>query len=155
MSNSFVYKRTFNGKIVQGPRGGALIEFPYNLKEETGKGRLKVKATFDGVEYRGSIVSMGGKYIIGIKKEIRKKIKKEVDDNVQVVIEEDLEPREVDVPNEFEAELSKHGLLPKFNNLSYTHKREFVNWINSAKRETTKVSRITKAIEKLRKGETL
>ena len=74
---------------------GAYIAVPFDLKKETGKGRLKVHAEFDGVPYDGSIVNMGIKnddgsvcYILGILKEIRKKIDKQNGDMVSVKITE-------------------------------------------------------------------
>jgi len=74
---------------------GAYIEFPYDIKTEFGKGRVKVRATFDGEPYDGSIVNMGVKnadgsvcYIIGIRKDIRAKIKKQAGDSVSVTIKE-------------------------------------------------------------------
>lgn len=74
-------------------KGGAYIIFPYDVREEFGKGRVKVQATFDGVEYQGSIVNMGVKnadgsvcYILGIRKDIRKEIKKDIGDIVSVSI---------------------------------------------------------------------
>jgi len=76
-------------------KGGAYVAFPYDIKEEFGKGRVKVFATFDGEPYEGSIVNMGVKnpdgsvcYIIGILKSIREKIKKQPGDMVKVVIKE-------------------------------------------------------------------
>ena len=63
-------------------KGGAYVIFPYDLRAEWNKGRLKVQATFDGVDYQGSIVNMG----LGIKKEIRKQIKKDIGDTVKVVV---------------------------------------------------------------------
>lgn len=70
---------------------GAYVCVPYNIKEKFGKGRLKVTAYFDDVEYQGSIVNMGVKnddgsvcYIIGIRKDIRKKINKQPGDKVKV-----------------------------------------------------------------------
>jgi len=75
--------------------GGAYIEFPYDIKTEFGKGRVKVHATFDGEPYDGSIVNMGVKnadgsvcYIIGIRKDIRAKIGKQAGDSVYVTIKE-------------------------------------------------------------------
>ena len=72
---------------------GAYIEFPYDLKKEFGKGRLKVHAEFDGEPYDGSIVNMGFKredgsvcYIIGILKSIRQKIGKQAGDKIAVTI---------------------------------------------------------------------
>lgn len=74
---------------------GAYVEFPYDVKAEFGKGRVKVRATFDGEIYDGSIVNMGLKnidgsvcYIIGLRKDIRAKIGKRPGDSVKVTITE-------------------------------------------------------------------
>lgn len=74
---------------------GAYIKIPFDIKKEFGKGRVKVRATFDGTEYDGSIVNMGVKnedssicYIIGITKEIRNKINKNFGDSIKVTIKE-------------------------------------------------------------------
>jgi hypothetical protein len=74
---------------------GAYVAIPFDIKKEFGKGRLKVKATFDGVKYDGSIVNMGIKnpdgsicYILGIKKDIRKQINKQAGDQVKVTFKE-------------------------------------------------------------------
>ena len=76
-------------------KGGAYIRFPYDIREEFGKGRVKVKATFDGEPYCGSIVNMGVKhadgsvcYIIGIRKDIRSRIGKQPGDEVFVTVTE-------------------------------------------------------------------
>jgi len=74
-------------------KGGAYVVFPWNIREEFGKGRVKVHAAFDGVPYDGSIVNMGVKdeageicYIIGVLKSIRQAIGKQPGDTVRVVI---------------------------------------------------------------------
>lgn len=68
---------------------GAYIEFPYDVKKEFNKGRVKVHATFDGYAYDGSLVRMKTEcHIIGIRKDIRKAINKQHGDNIHVVIEE-------------------------------------------------------------------
>jgi len=76
-------------------KGGAYVSFPYDVRVEFGKGRVKVYATFDGEPYEGSIVNMGVKnadgsvcYIIGILKDIRSKIGKQAGDMVKVTIRE-------------------------------------------------------------------
>ena len=75
--------------------GGAYAAFPWDIREEFGKGRVKVHATFDGIPYDGSIVNMGVKnpdgsvcYIIGVLKAIRNKLKKSDGDTIHVIIEE-------------------------------------------------------------------
>ena len=72
---------------------GAFIRFPYDVRREFGAGRVKVEASFDGVPYTGSIVNMGVKnpdgsicYILGIRKDIRKKIDKQAGDSVAVTV---------------------------------------------------------------------
>lgn len=71
---------------------GAYIEFPYDVRKEFGKGRVKVHATFDGEPYDGSLVRMKTPcHIIGIRKDIRKKIGKQPGDLVKVTIREDAE----------------------------------------------------------------
>jgi hypothetical protein len=44
---------------------GAYVKFPYDVKTEFSKGRVKVHAIFDGVPYDGSIVNMGLKNVDG------------------------------------------------------------------------------------------
>lgn len=74
-------------------KGGAYVCFPYDIRTEFGKGRVKAEITFDGEPYSGSIVNMGVKnedgsicYIIGIRKDIREKIGKQPGDTVRVTV---------------------------------------------------------------------
>lgn len=77
-----------------GGSGGAYVVFPWDVREEFGAGRVKVRALFDGIPYDGSIVNMGVKdpagnvsYIIGVRKAIRKTLGKGQGDLVHVVVE--------------------------------------------------------------------
>ena len=74
-------------------KGGAYVVFPWNIREEFDKGRVKVHATFDGIPYDGSIVNMGVKnedgsvcYILGMLKAIRNQLGKADGDTAHVVI---------------------------------------------------------------------
>lgn len=68
---------------------GAYVEIPFDVKEEFGRGRVKVLATFDGVEYEGSLVRMKTPcHIIGVRKDIRAKIGKNPGDVVRVTVVE-------------------------------------------------------------------
>lgn len=91
---------SFESKIYSSEvgKGGAYVIFPYDVRQEFNKGRVKVHATFDEEHYDGSIVNMGIKnpdgsicYIIGIRKDIRKKIGKDIGDTIQVTIQENIE----------------------------------------------------------------
>jgi hypothetical protein len=68
---------------------GAYIEIPFDVKQEFGKGRVPVTATFDGEPYEGSLVRMKTPgHILGIRKDIRAKIGKQPGDTVKVTLEE-------------------------------------------------------------------
>ena len=76
-------------------KGGAYVIFPYDVRREFGKGRVKVRALFDGIPYDGSVVNMGLKnedgsvcYMIGVLKAIRKQLNKKDGDRIHVVIQE-------------------------------------------------------------------
>ena len=86
----------YDGIIRELPdNGGAYVLFPWDIREEFGKGRVKVHAEFDSIPYDGSIVNMGVKdekgnvcYLIGLLKAIRKQLRKGDGDSVHVVIRE-------------------------------------------------------------------
>ena len=80
----------FDAVIIQNENmNAAYVEVPIDIKEIFGKGRLLVHASFDGEPYEGQIVKMGTPcYIIGIRKDIRKKIGKTFGDVVHVKFEE-------------------------------------------------------------------
>lgn len=135
---------------------GAFVEPPFDVKEVFGSKRVKVKATFDGVEYRGSVVNMGGCYMIGITQEIRNKIGKGFGDEVFVTLQKDEEERSVEIPEDFASAVnSNEAAAATFKSLSFTAQKEYVTWITSAKRQSTREERITKAVALLAEGKKL
>lgn len=80
----------FDGIIRQnGEMDAGYIEIPFDVKKVFGKGRVLVHATFDGEPYDGQVVRMGTPcHIIGIRKDIRKKIGKQFGDQVHVTLRE-------------------------------------------------------------------
>ena len=88
-----------------------------------------------------------------ILKGIREKIGRTFGDEVEVIVEADTEPRRVVIPPDLLKELKKdRSARAFFDKLSYTHQREYVRWIEEAKREETRASRVVKTIEMLKKG---
>ncbi|MBP5542327.1 MAG: DUF1905 domain-containing protein [Bacteroidales bacterium] len=87
-------KFRFLARLVQnGTMDAGYVVFPYDIRKEFGKGRVRVDATFDGITYQGSIVNMGVKdaegnvcYIIGVLKSIRQQIGKQFGDEVEVTV---------------------------------------------------------------------
>src|SRR5687767_1508715 len=148
-------KQTFTATIQNAGGGGAYVNIPFDVEEAFGSKRPKVKAMIEGVPYRGILTRMGGDHhLLIILKEIREQIGKTFGDEVKIIVEPDIEPRVIEVP----AELKKAFKTEKeakafFDKLSYTHQREYVMWINEAKREETRQNRIAKAVEMLKKGQ--
>jgi len=134
--------------------GGAYILFPYDVEKEFGtRGRIPVHATFDGIAYAGSLMKYGQpQHMIGILKALREQIGKQPGDKVKVELWKDEAVRTVEIPAEFAAVLKKEKLLPVFEKLSYTHRKEYVRWITEAKKAETRETRMTKAVGMLRKG---
>lgn len=150
-------KQEFNAVIKQhGEKNASFIEPPFDVKEVFGSKRVKVKATFDGVEYRGSVVSMGGCYMLGITQEIRNKIGKGFGDEIFVTLEKDEEERSVEIPEDFGREMNNNeAALATFKTLSYSAQKEYITWITSAKREETRLDRIAKSVVLLSEGKKL
>ena len=138
-------------KKVEG-KDAAYIEIPFDVEEVFGAKRVKVMAHFDEAEYRGSIVRMGLPcYMIGIAKEIRKKIGKEPGDTITVRVKKDEEVREIVLPEDFKKALEKDKEALKFyEGLSYSAKRKYFQWITGAKKEETRQKRMLEAILRLK-----
>lgn len=126
------------------------IDIHFDVEKTFGKKRLKVKVWYDEVLYRGLLTKYGGRYFLIINKEIRAKLGKEAGDSVNVRIEEDLEERTIEIPKILQDFFKKEkNLIPIFDKLSYTHKKEYVVWLTSAKKEETLQNRLLKFKELL------
>jgi hypothetical protein len=137
--------------------GGAFVTIPFDVEQIFGAKRVPVKATIDGEAYRGSLVRMGGPdHLLIVLKEIRERIGKQPGDEVDVVLEEDAEPRVVEPPPDLAAALAPDpDAAAHFERLAYSHRREYVKWIEEAKRAETRAGRIEKAVAMLREGRKL
>lgn len=130
------------------------IRFPYDVKELYGvRGRIAVKAIFDQqVIYCGSLVKKGYPcHILGITKEIRHQLGKTLGDKITVEIQQDLEIREIIVPDDVKPLLDKFPRAKKFyESLSYTDRKEYIRWIENAQKAETRERRIGIFVEKLK-----
>lgn len=137
--------------------GGSWVDFPWSVEDKYGvKGRVPVKATFDGVPYTGSLCKMGpGPHTLLIRKEIRALITKGGGDKVRVTVELDAGERTVDVPPALTAALCGApggSLLPKFEAMSFTCRKEYAAWVADAKKDETRERRLAKAVEMIAAG---
>ncbi len=133
--------------------GGAYVEFPFDTEQLYGtKGRIPVKVLFEDAPYRGSMLRYGTeKHIIIVVKKIQEAIGKHAGDTIRVKVELDDQPREIIVPEDMKSMLDKNEIAwARFNKLSYTHQKEYVDWIEGAKRIETRQKRIEKMIIKFK-----
>lgn len=145
---------TFTATIQPATGGGAYVEIPFDVEQAFGSKRPKVLASFDGEPYRGTAVRMGADcHMVPILKAIRAKIGKQPGDEVKVIIEPDTAPRVIKPPKDFASALKAESEAAAFwKKLSYTHQREYVQWIEAAKKPETRERRIAKAVKMLCEG---
>ena len=147
-------RRSFKAIIQNAGGGGAYVEIPFDVEKEHGTKRPRVKAVIEGIPYRGTLMRMGTEcHTLGILKSIREQAGRTFGDEVTVTLEPDEEPRLVEVPPELEKALQGDDpARAVFHSLSYTHKKEYVNYILEAKREETRLRRAAKVVEMLKQG---
>lgn len=148
-------KHTFTAVIQNAGGGGAFVEVPFDVEAAFGSKKPKIKATIEGVPYRGTLGRMGSEcHMLIILKGIREQIGKTFGDEVKVTVEPDTEPRVVKIPEDLMNEFKKEQAAKAFfDKLSYTHQKEYVTWILEAKKEETRQNRIIKTMEMLKKGQ--
>ena len=130
------------------------LTFPFWVPEIFGtKGQVKVIATINDIEFRGSLAPMGtGYHVLGIRKELRNKMGITFGDVVMVKLEPDLEPRTVTIPEDLNNLLIQEpALREKFQKMAYTHQKEYVQHLEDAKKPETRQRRLEKMKEKLLK----
>lgn len=140
----------FDATLEEGGRGGALVVVPAEVVAALGGGgRIPVRVTFDGLPYQGSMVSMGGRMVVGVLKAIRGELGKGPGDVIAVTLERDDAERVVAVPEDVQRALSGAGLAERFAALSFTHQREYVGWVEEAKKPQTRARRVAQMVERL------
>lgn len=130
-------------------------EVPFSVEEAFGtKGRVPVKGEINGVSFSSSLMALGkGRHMLVVNGDIRQAIRAEAGDVVDIRLERDDAKREVTVPDDLNAALNGHEQARlTFERMSYSHRKEYVDWIEGAKKPETRSSRIEKALERLAEG---
>ncbi|MBV9448839.1 MAG: DUF1905 domain-containing protein [Streptosporangiaceae bacterium] len=137
-----------NGKTATG------IEVPEEIVAALGAGqRPPVRVTLGDYTYRTTVARMGGRFLVGINAEHRANAGVSAGEQVDVEIVPDTEPREVTVPADLAAALAQDAQASAaFDRLSYTHRKEWVRWIEEAKKADTRETRLAKTVDALREG---
>jgi hypothetical protein len=124
------------------------VEVPPEVVESLGAGkRPPVKVTINGAyTYRNTIAVMGGRYMVGVSAEHRAGSGVAGGDAIEVDIELDAAPREVEVPDDLASALDAAGARAAFDRLAFSHRKEHVRSVGEAKSADTRARRIAKAV---------
>jgi hypothetical protein len=138
-----------------GDTGGVFVVIPFSVAEVYGqRGQLPVRVTFDGYPYQGSAVPLGdGHHALLLLKQIRKAIDKTIGDTVRVTMRHDTAERKMEAPADLAEQLAANPKAAAyFDKLAYTHQREYVRWLEGAKKPETRAKRLGEAVEMLNQG---
>jgi Bacteriocin-protection, YdeI or OmpD-Associated/Domain of unknown function (DUF1905) len=144
-------KLAIRGTICSAGGGGAYVLLPIDPEKVFGKkNMIPVNILFDNqIAYQGRIANMGQGPMIPVLKSIRAALNKNFGDEIAMEIALDTSERKVTLPQDLIIALKDNGLLTPFEKLSYTHQKEHVRWIEDAKKDETRKTRIAKTIQNL------
>ena len=144
----------FQATIDSGGGNTTGIEVPDDVVAALDKGkRPPVVITVGGYSYRTTVARMHGRYLVPLAAEHRTAAGVAAGDDVQITIEWDDKPREVVVPDDLAAAFAAEPeARDTFDALSFTHRKEWVRWIEDAKREETRTARVAKTVSSLLEG---
>jgi hypothetical protein len=132
---------------------GRWVECPFNGRAEFGEARAPVVGTVNGTPFRSRLMVYGGITYLGFTHQVRSAAGIDVGSELQIELSRDDAPREVPVPAELAAALaSEPAAQAAFDRLSFTHRREYAQWVDEAKRAETRDRRSAKAVQMLRDG---
>ena len=124
---------------------------PFDAGAAFGKrDRIRVRGTIDGMPYRGTLTPSNGRYFMAVNRAMRFAIGKSSGDMLKVVVKLDTEPRVVELPEDLiwtlDANANAKAIFDKFGN---SHRREYVNWIESARKAEIRARRVQEAVQRI------
>lgn len=139
----------------RGPAAAVVLDEEQVAAVGEGAKRFPVVATVNGYTWRTSVARMGGEFLVGLSREVRDGAGVQAGDEVEVSVELDQAPREVDVPEALAAALAADAeAAAAFERMAFTHRKEYARWVAEAKREETRERRVAQAVEMIRTGKT-
>jgi hypothetical protein len=142
----------FRATIVLGGKTATGIEVPADVVEALAAGkRPPVVVTVAGYTYRTTVAPYTGAYFIPLAAEHREAAGVAAGEEVDVSVTLDTAPREIAVPDDLAAAFDEPARA-RFDALAYTHQKEWVRWVEEAKKPETRAARIEKTVESLREG---
>ena len=148
-----VAARRFTVELERVKKTATMFRVPFDLKEAFGRARPPVKVTIRGHTWRTTPGVYDGVGHVVVNRAVKEATGVDAPDRVRVTMELDTEPRGVDVPDDLRAALrADPAARDAFARLSFTHAREYVEWVEGAKRPETRARRIATTVERVRAG---
>ena len=139
----------------RGPAAAVILDDAQVAAVGEGAKRFPVVATVNSYTWRTSVARMGGEFLLGLNKAVRQGAGVEAGDEVDVTVELDTAPREVEVPEALAAALAADPQAEaSFEQMAFSHRKEYARWIGEAKQEETRQRRVEQALEMIRAGKT-
>ena len=147
---------TATGELAaRGPAAAFVLDDAQVARVGEGAKRFPVVAAINGYEWRTSVTRMRGEFLVGLNREVREGAGVQAGDTVTLTLRLDTAPRDVEVPEALARALDAHpDVRAAFDNLAFTHRKEFARWIEEAKREDTRDRRLAQALDMIRTGQT-
>ena len=137
----------------RGPAAAVVLDDAQVAIVGEGAKRFPVVATVNGYTWRTSVTRMRGEFLLGLNREVRQSAGVQANDEVEVTVELDAAPREVEVPDALAAALAADPQASaSFERMAFTHRKEYARWVAEAKREDTRQRRVLDAVEMIRAG---
>ena len=142
--------------VARGPAAAIVLDDEQVATIGEGAKRFPVRATVNGYGWRTTVTRMRGEFLLGLNREVREAAGVRAGDAVEVAIELDTAPREVDTPEALARALAGDPAAnAAFQALAFSHRKEYARWVADAKRQETRDRRVTRALEMLREGKRL
>ena len=152
---SAVRAKTFTVELERVQKTATMFRVPFDLEEAFGRARPPVKVTIRGHTWRTTpgVYDRVGHVVVN--RAVKAATGVDAGDRVRVRMELDTEPRTVAVPRDLAAALAADPAAKKaFASMSFTHRREYVDWVEEAKRPETRARRIAATVARVREGRT-
>jgi hypothetical protein len=141
--------------VARGPAAAVVLNDEQVAAMGEGAKRFPVVATVNGYRWRTTVTRMGGEFLLGLNRTVRDAAGVQPGDDVDVSVELDTAPRDVEVPEALASALATDpAAAAAFEGLAFTHRKEYARWVAEAKREETRDRRVTQALQMLREGKT-
>jgi hypothetical protein len=145
----------FRTNVELGGKAATGLQIPDDVLAALGSGkRPAVRITIGGHTYRTTVASRGGRFLVPLSAENRAAAGVAAGEQVDVEIQADTAPREVTVPADLADAMAHESMSAQqfFDALSYTHRKEWVRWVEEAKKPETRRARIANAVDASRAG---